>query len=75
MRSFFTLFIKNSCDQVKKNEMGRTGSMYERREVHIVVSLGNLNERDHLEHRRRWEDNIIADLKINHLGERGRGSG
>ena len=54
MRSFFTLLIKHSCDQVKKNEIGRAGSMHERerererRDVHIGVWLCNLSERDHL---------------------------
>lgn len=38
MRSFFTLLVKHSCDQVKNNEMGRAGSMHEREgEVHIGV--------------------------------------
>jgi len=44
-------------------------------EVYIGVWLGKLSERDHLEQRRKWEDNIKTDLKINHLVERGRGSG
>ena len=29
-----------------------------------MVWSDNLNEGDHLKHRRRWEDNIKADLKI-----------
>jgi len=49
--------------------MGRTSSMHEREgEVHIRVWLGNLSEKDHLEHRRRWEDNIRADLKNESFG-------
>jgi hypothetical protein len=78
MRSFFTLLIKHSCDQVKKNEMGSAGCMHERGIVggaHIGVWFGNLSERGHFEHRHRLEDNIKVDLKINHLRERGRGSG
>jgi len=43
--------------------MGRTCSMYGGEERCIQGFGGNLRERDHLEDRHRWEDNIKMGLQ------------
>jgi hypothetical protein len=36
---------------------------WDRKEMHIIFWLENLEGRDHLKSRRRWEDNIRMDLR------------
>jgi len=52
-------------DQIKKNDVGRAYSTCGERTdiVYTRFWCGDLRERDHMEDRRRWQDNIKMDLK------------
>jgi hypothetical protein len=52
------------CDQVKKNEMGRTCGTYGERRGTYRALVGNPEKRRQLGRpRRMWEDNIKIDLR------------
>jgi hypothetical protein len=52
-------------DQIKKNDVGRACSTCGKRRDTVYTRFwwGDLRERDHLEDRRGWQDNIKTDLK------------
>jgi hypothetical protein len=57
-------------DQIKKNEMGRACGIYEGEKRCIQVTVGNLNERDHLEDV-GINGRIILQWMLNSMGGRG----
>ena len=56
--------LLSNYDQINMNELGGASGTYGGKgKVRAEFWWGNLTERGHLEHRRKWDDNIKIGLK------------